>query len=311
MHRLLLFLTIAAPDAQEPLPAPPAPQAPPAPAAPAAPQAPPAPAAPAAPQAPQAPQAPPAPATAAPHVWIFNGVPGDDQHHGFYEKNIASLRKSLTERYGLPAANVRVLYGPQHAGYDGPCTREAMLAELAKVVTHTRSRDAAPAWIILQGHANPVTGGAMFNLPGPDLSMREIGEALKEAAPSVPLVILGTTGCSADLIKRLSGPGRLVVVATTPGDPENETEFPLALSEALAAPESDVNNDGILTVTELFMATNAAVLRIYEKGQFIIKEHAQLDGNGDGKGTQRPAPEDAIPANKTGFAAGGGKPRFE
>jgi len=248
-----------------------------------------------------------------PRVWIFNGTPGDDEHHAFYEKNLGALRKVFAERFAVPAPQITVLYGPQSAGYDGPCTREAMLAELAKAAAHTKQSNAAPVWIILQGHANPVTGGAMFNLPGPDLSMREIGDALKEANAAVPIVIVGTTTCSADLVKRLSGPGRMVMTATATGDPENETEFPTALVEALGDNASDTNSDRVLSVRELFQATSAAVMRIYEKGNFVVKEHAQLDGNGDGKATQRPAPEDAKPADRTGIAIGGadGKPKFE
>ena len=249
--------------------------------------------------------------TATPRVWIFNGVPGDDNHHDFYEKNIASLRKSLTDRYGVPAGNITVLYGPRSAGYDGPCTRDTLLAQLAEVVTYTMKPDAGQAWVILQGHANPVKGGAMFNLPGPDVSMREIAESLKKAAPGIPLVLLGTTTASADLVGRLKGPGRFVISAATAGDKENETEFPTALAACLASEASDADHDGILTLTELFLATNAAVLAIYKEGDFIVKEHAQLDGNGDGKATQRPAPEDAGPASRIGLAAGGGKPKFE
>lgn len=256
-------------------------------------------------------EAKPAIHTATPRVWIFNGVPGDDEHHEFYEKNIASLRKSLTERYGVPAGNITVLYGPRNAGYDGPCTRETLLAQLAEVVAYTMQPDAGQAWVILQGHANPVKGGAMFNLPGPDVSMREIADTLKPSAPGIPLVLLGTTTASADLVGRLKGPGRFVISAATAGDKENETEFPTALAACLASDASDANQDGILTLTELFLATNAAVLAIYKEGDFIVKEHAQLDGNGDGKATQRPASEDAGPADRIGFAAGGGKPKFE
>jgi hypothetical protein len=273
---------------------------------------------PAPPAAPATPASPATPAphaepvnTAAPRIWIFNGIPGDDEHHDFYTANLAALRKTFTERFAVPANQITVLYGPQSAGYDGPCTREAMLAELAKVAAHTQQPNAAPAWIILQGHANAVTGGAMYNLPGPDVSMREIGDALKTANAAVPLVVVGTTTCSADLVKRLAAPGRLVMTATTTGDPENETEFPAALAEALAAEATDANGDRMVTVTELFQATSAAVLKIYEAGKFIVKEHAQLDGNGDGKATQRPAPEDAKPASRAGLAIGGGKPKFE
>lgn len=259
----------------------------------------------------QEPMAKPPINTTTPRVWIFNGTPGDDEHHQFYETNLASLRQSLTQRYAVPAANITVLYGPKSAGYDGPCTREALLAELKNVVTYSKTAGAGPAWIILQGHANPVSGGALFNLPGPDVSMREMGDVLRDCAPQFPLVVLGTTTASADLVKRVSAPGRFVITATALGDKDGETEFPRALAQSLANIGSDGNHDGVLSLTELFLATNQAVLAIYKEGNFVVGEHAQLDGNGDGKATQRPAQEDAEPADRIGLATGGGKPKFE
>lgn len=248
---------------------------------------------------------------ATPRVWIFNGTPGDDEHHEFYEQNLASLRKSLTERFAVPSDHITVLYGPKSAGYDGACTRETMLAELAKIVTHTQQPDSEPVWIIMEGHANLITGGAMFNLPGPDLSLREIAEALKDCSKTVPLVMLNTTTASADIVRHFSAPGRFIITATSVGDAESETEFPRSLAEVLGADASDTNRDGVLSLTEIFLATNARVLAAYEKDKWIVKEHAQLDGNGDGKATQRPAVEDAEPADRIGLALGGGKPKFE
>lgn len=237
----------------------------------------------------------------APHVWIFNGTPGDDEHHVFYEKNIERLRKTFTGRFGIPAQNLTVLYGPKEAGYDGHCTREALLAELAKVVAHTHQPTAGTAWVIFQGHANRIAGGANFNLPGQDVSARDIGEALKSAAPNASIVVLATTACSGAFVRPLSAPGRMIIAATNPADPENETEFPQALADALEAPATDANKDGTVSVTELFLACHAQVQRIYQQQGFLIKEHAQLDGNGDGRATQRPAPLDAEPAALVGL----------
>ncbi len=260
--------------------------------------------------APEPPPPPPVPSESAarlPKVWIFNGLPGDDEHHKFYEENLGTLRKALTGRFGLPAENITVLYGPKEAGYDGPCTREALLAELKKIVAHTQAPDAGPAWIIVEGHANPVPGGAMLNLPGPDLSPREFAEGLKGTNPAVPLVLFFTTTSSAEFLKAVAGPGRIVDTATTNGDPESETEAPLALAQALASPATDANGDRIVSVTELFQAMAAGVLKIYEAEKFMVKEHAQLDGNGDGRASQRPSPEDAEPAKAVGLRVSAGK----
>lgn len=236
-----------------------------------------------------------------PKVWIFNGTPGDSEHHDFYEKNIARLRKTFTGRFGIPAENLTVLYGPQSAGYDGACTREALLAELAKAAESTLKADPAPVWLIFQGHANAIAGGANFNLPGPDVSAREVGDALKTAAPKSTIVVLVTTACAGAFVRPLAAPGRIVMAATTSADPENETEFPEALAASLEDEATDSDKDGTVNVAELFLACHARVQQIYAKLGFMVKEHAQLDGNGDGRATQRPSPTDAAAASRAGL----------
>lgn len=241
-----------------------------------------------------------------PRVWIFNGLPGDDENYEFDVANLASLKTSLTTRFGVPADRITILYGPKSEGYDGVCTGGALRAELAKIVAFSSSQppaaDAAPVWIIFHGHANSIPGGAMFNIPGPDLTVREIGTALEGAGTeAAPLVVIATTEASASFLKTLSGPHRFILSATSDQDKDNGTDFPQALAEALAADASDTNHDGVLSLTELFMATSAGVHRIYDAQQFMLKEHAQLDGDGDGKGTQRPAAADARPASAIGL----------
>jgi hypothetical protein len=243
---------------------------------------------------------------AAPVVWIFNGIPGDDPHKEFYEKNLASLKAALRDRHGIPEQDIRIYYGPEAGGYAGICTRERMLEQCRLITDHARQPGARPVWIILMGHANPYPGGAMFNLAGPDISAKELGTALAGADSATPMTVWITTTCGAPFLKALAKPGRIVCSASSPQDAENETEFPHAFVATLADDATDANQDGLASVTEIFVATNARVLRVYEQGGFIVKEHAQLDGDGDGRGTSRPAAIDAGPASLLGLPV---KPR--
>ena len=237
-----------------------------------------------------------------PRVWIFNGLPGDEEHHHFFENNLGEIRKTLLTRFRIPAENITVLYGPKEAGYDGTATRENVLAELKEMLAHAQTEKAAPVWIILHGHANRIPGGANLNLPGPDLSSSALALALKNFPKKTPLVIVATTAAASDFLRALSGPGRIIIAATHHRDPVSETEFPRAFAEALSDPETDADKNGFVTALELFQSCRQRVLKIYEKEGYMVREHAQLDGNGDGKGTQRPAPEDADPAAKIALA---------
>ncbi|MEZ5299603.1 MAG: hypothetical protein R3F11_02880 [Verrucomicrobiales bacterium] len=258
--------------------------------------------------APKVPGTAPAPP---PKVWIFNGTPGDEAHHETYEKLLGRLRETLAKRYAIPRANIKIYYGPESAGYAGPCTREALLAALKDAAAATQGASAAPAWIIFQGHANAIPGGANFNLPGPDASAREIGEALAGAGKDAPLVAIATTACAAAFIKPIAADGRIVMAATSASDPENETEFPNVLPDVLEAPATDADGDGTVSAAEIFLACHARVRAIYENGGFMIKEHPALDGDGDGRATARPAPADAGPAARVGLRLAGKANRFD
>jgi hypothetical protein len=239
------------------------------------------------------------PSPKAPLVWIFNGTPGDQEHHASYEKNLARMREAFLQRLSVPAENLSILYGPKSAGYDGVCTRENLLAAMAKGVAAATANQ--PVWMIFIGHSNPTDAGANFNLPGPDVTARELRTALEKTKPDAQLVILFTTSSSGRFMRWIAGPGRLVVTATLDDEEDNETEYPHVLADVLNDPASDVDHDGKLSLLEIFNACNAGVKAVYDEGKFIQRERAMLDGNGDRRGTQRPAREDAEPASRVYF----------
>jgi hypothetical protein len=257
-----------------------------------------------------APGAATAPSPKAPLVWIFTGTPGDDEHHASYEKDVARMRQAFLQRLSVPPENLTVLYGPKSAGYDGVCTRENLLAAIAKGVAAATASQ--PVWMIFEGHANPTDAGANFNLPGPDVSARELRTAFEPTKPEAHLVILFTTSSSGRFMRWIAGPGRLVITATLEEEEDNETEFPHVLADVLNDPASDADHDGKLTLLEIFNACNAGVKAVYDEGGFIQRERAMLDGNGDRRGTQRPAREDAEPAARVYFTiAGEGAKKFD
>lgn len=247
------------------------------------------------------------PMVAGPKIWVFNGDPGDGPHHEKYEKLLAGLRKSLTSGYKIPTKDVKVFYGPRDAGYEGICTKETLLDELKKAAAATHDESCSSVWIILQGHANSIPGAALFNLPGPDASQREMATALKEAAADKPMVIFATTTASHSFVKALAAPGRIVVTANSPGDEETETDYPGFLAETIAAKATDADNNGFVSVTEIFTACHSRIEQMNNKAGYVILEHSQMDGNGDGRATNRPAMIDAEPGSKVGLYLGGEK----
>lgn len=234
-------------------------------------------------------------------VWIFTGLPGDEEHHADFEKTLGSLKAAFTTRLGITPEELAIYYGPKTAGYAGETTRENVMAAIQKIATSSRESPQTAHWIFFIGHANAIRGGAQLNLPGPDLNSIDLAAALEACNPATSLTLVFTHTASAPFLRPLAAPGRVIITATAPPDIENETEFPAALAETLNSQSSDANKDGKLDATEIFMATRERVLGRYQKEKLIVREAALLDGDGDGRGTQRPAEIDATAAAKHFF----------
>lgn len=229
-------------------------------------------------------------------VWIFAGLPGDQEHHEAFEKTLGLMKKGFVNRLGVATENCRIYYGPKSAGYSGEGSKENILTAIGEMAALSKSSPQTAQWLIFVGHAHAVDGGSMLNLPGPDLSTFDLSSALAACNPAAPLNLIFTHTASAPFLQAAAGPGRTVISATSPKDLENETEFPGVLAEVLNTPAADANHDGHLDLLEIFRATREGVLARYKAENLIVREAALLDGDGDGRGTQRPADEDATPA---------------
>lgn len=235
-------------------------------------------------------------------VWVFCGLAGDEEHREKFEGRMGETRKALQTRYGIEGEAVKFFFDGKGGGYEGATTRETVLAELEKVAAYSKAGD--DCWVILMGHATKVKGGMRWNLKGPDLSAGELGDALQE---SPRLVLWATMTGSFPLLRAAGGEERIVAVATSPPDPENETDFPAGFVAALQA-ATDQNGDEVIDANELFRSAREETLKIYEGLGAIVKELSLLDGDGDGRGTSRPAKVDAEGATRMGLPL---KSRFD
>ncbi|MGJ8726134.1 MAG: hypothetical protein ACSHYB_16380 [Roseibacillus sp.] len=242
------------------------------------------------------------PVSAKTRVWVFCGLAGDEEHRETFEVRMGEIRKSLRDRYGIEGNSVKFYFDGKGGGYAGKSDRETVLAELKVVSEFSKAGD--DCWVILMGHATKVKGGMRWNLPGPDLDAGELGDAFRE---SPRLMLWATMTGSFPLIRTAGGDERIVAVATSPRDPENETDFPVGLVEAFAS-ATDANGDGLIDGGELFITAREETLKIYESLGAVVKELALLDGDGDGRGTSRPARADAEGAARMGLKL---KSRFD
>jgi hypothetical protein len=233
------------------------------------------------------------------------GLPGDSAHEALFRDAARRWKDCLVGPLGFPPGEVRTLSGlSDAAGIGGAsATRESIAREVESLIKKTAPGDRV--WVFVLGHANLDDGHAFLHLPGPDLREDEFA-ALFRGLVAKEQVFWLTTPASLAFLPPLSTGGRIVVAATERSGESNETEFPHALAEVLARPTArlDLDKDGKVSIREVFLATVEAVEARFRANERAPTEHAQLDDDGDGVGTELqsdpkvPRPDGAL-ASKT------------
>jgi len=232
------------------------------------------------------------------------GLPGDADHERLFAETVDAWQKWLVADLAFSPADVWRFSGrdtPQPVAENRRSgTRESLATHIAPLLAELRPADTL--WVFFLGHANDDGEHAWFHLPGPDVNERDVAGLFRDVACGEQVFWLTHT-CSGGFLEALSAPGRIVITATQPDGEVNETEFPVALTNVMQRPphELDKNADGKVAIAELFAATSLQVDRLFADDQRAATEHALLDDNGDGHGTERPelnadlAPADAGP----------------
>lgn len=234
---------------------------------------------------------------------IFVGLPGDAAHEEVFAETAAEWQKWLTETLDFPADHVVRL--PAAARDDAAekdeaatLTAESMRTTLTGLSAKLREQDAI--WIFTLGHGSHDGKRAWFHVSGRDPSDEDFSRWISGFRCREQVLWL-THSSSGWFTKPASRAGRIVITATAAEEESNETEFPHALATIGRKPLSklDADEDGSVSVAELFTTTVAEVNRQYKNDERLPTEHAILDDNGDGTGTEdlhpKTAPGDTPP----------------
>ena len=99
-----------------------------------------------------------------------------------------------------------------------------------------------------------------------------------------------TIPASGFFVRDSSATGRVVITATAADAETNESQFHGHLAQVLHDPphaaDGDRDRDGRLSLLDVYLGIVRRVMTEYRDGKLIPTEHALLDDNGDGRGTE-------------------------
>jgi len=216
------------------------------------------------------------------HLLVITGVEGDAEHGDQFHKWATALIDAAKKKGGLPDASVTYLADKVERDpgkISGRSTSENVRKAFADLAEHARPSD--EVFIVLFGHGSYDGRTAAFNLPGPDLSVADYGKLLDKIR-SARVVFVNTASSSGEFAKGLAGPGRTIVTATRTGGERNETRFPPYFVEAFTGDAADRDRNGRISVAEAFEYAKSKVQQEFERGGYVLSEHATLEEGGAG-----------------------------
>ena len=223
---------------------------------------------------------------------VVTGLGGEEKYHQLFMSLGDRLTAALHARFFLPDSNVAWLGEDSRNAtsksrlYRGKSTAENIRAQIDKMVARARPGD--QILIVLIGHGSGDGEDTKFNIPGPDLTARDF-RAILDRFAAQRVAFLDLTTASGDVIATLSAPGRIIVTSTKSAYERNESQFARFFVDALEKPGvADVDKDGRVSLLEAYRYAAAETRRSYSNDERLMTEHAQLDDDGDGKGTDLP-----------------------
>lgn len=226
------------------------------------------------------------------HLLVVSGAGGEPQYREAFHALGARLAQAAVEKHGLPRGNVVFLAEDSaRAPAQGRSSRDGVQRALAGIAERARAEDRVV--IVLIGHGSQQGQAARFNLPGPDVTAAEFAKLLDPLGART-VAVVNTASASGEWIPALAGRNRVVVTATKSGFEANATLFPRFFVDAFAGDGADADKDRSVSLLEAYEFARRETARAYEADNRLLTEHAQLDDDGDGKGTAAPVATAAV-----------------
>jgi hypothetical protein len=221
-------------------------------------------------------------------VLIVSGVAGEPQYGDAFYKQATTMIDALKSRFAVPDSDIVYLAETptrDAARIKAASTKQNIERELAALGAQSKAGDVL--FVMLIGHGSGDETASRFNVPGPDITAVDIARVLDGVVGPI-VAIVNAASASGGFIAPLSGPNRVIATATKSDMEKNQTRFANYFVQAYASDVADADKDGRVSVLEAFEYTRREVARAYESEKHLLTEHAQLDDNGDRKGTAAP-----------------------
>ena len=206
-------------------------------------------------------------AAAARYTLIIAGLGGEPEYEQRFRDNATAIAAAAEKVSGSPD-RVITLRGER-------AQRDSVRREIKALAGRLAEDDLLT--IVLIGHGSYDGEEYRFNLPGPDLTDRELLQ-LFDLLPARNQLIVNATSASGAVLERWLRPQRVVITATKSGGERTATRFAQYWAQAVGTDAADSNKDDIVTAAEAYDYANRQVAAAFKSDVSLATEHARLEG---------------------------------
>jgi len=220
------------------------------------------------------------------YALVVSGVNRDPNEHAQKTKAVSDLSQFFLNKAKLKSEQLRILTAGGSPTNDNSKISNAEnlknnITSLSRII---QQNDTFVFYYV--GQANVVGDELRLNLPGEDVTHKQLAEWLKEIKASSVLIVLDCPGAGL-AAKSMTAPGR-VILCSRKADQRYSTQFTRFFMPALTDRQSDTDYDHKVSVLEAFTNACEKLDNLYRGQELLKTETPVLEDNQDGIPSPQP-----------------------
>jgi len=220
------------------------------------------------------------------YVLIVSGISKNSKVRLAKDRAVMGLRRFILDNAGVEYGRLSVLVDRKSSVRKGSIISTAgnLKEQIDRFAAAVNTGDRFIFYYM--GQANIVSDTLRLNLPGPDITHKQLAEWINGIKASSMLIVLDCPGAGL-AVKAVTGQGRIILGACT-ADQHYSTQFSEYFVPALVDERSDTDEDGRISLLEAFTSASRSVDDFYRRQSLLTTETPVLEDNADGIPSRQP-----------------------
>lgn len=220
------------------------------------------------------------------YVLIISGISKNSKDRLAKHRAVMDLRRFILDNAGVESDRLSVLVDRESSVRKNSIISTAgnLKEQIERFAAAVNTADRFIFYYM--GQANIVSDTLRLNLPGPDITHKQLAEWINGIKASSMLIVLDCPGAGL-AVKAVTGRDRIIIGACT-ADQHYSTQFSEYFVPALVDERSDTDEDGRISLLEAFTSASRSVDDFYRRQSLLTTETPVLEDNADGIPSRQP-----------------------